>query len=214
MGTRLCSCVRVRSRAGADDALTRMCASAARSLRSAIDGTRTGVVYRYTMHPCARARVSVRAPTHPCRYMRAPSRRRWTACGSARRRSTMRRRSTRTSARGTPRLSSRCIRYAPPFRPGRRATAGGTRSLGRRCGAGRCARRHRRSARVRVCAQTCGNAHARMPTCVGIAARTKDGIYVQIYMYIYIIHTYMYIQTCVRDGYGRACGCTTCNAHA
>jgi hypothetical protein len=37
MGTRVCSCLRVRSRAGADDALIRgMCASAARSLRKAI----------------------------------------------------------------------------------------------------------------------------------------------------------------------------------
>ncbi len=53
MGTRVCSCVRVRSRAGADDALTRgMCASAMRSLRNAIDGTRTDIVYRYMMHAC------------------------------------------------------------------------------------------------------------------------------------------------------------------
>ena len=31
--------------------------------------------------------------------------------------------------------------------------------------------------RVRVCAQTCGHAPARVSTSVGIAARTKDGIY-------------------------------------
>jgi hypothetical protein len=37
MGTRVCSCVRVRSRAGADDARVRgMCASVARTLRKAI----------------------------------------------------------------------------------------------------------------------------------------------------------------------------------
>ncbi len=58
----------VRSRAGADDVLIRgMCASATRSLCSAIDGTRTGVVCRYMMHPCARVcacaivRPSIRA---------------------------------------------------------------------------------------------------------------------------------------------------------
>jgi hypothetical protein len=123
--------MRVRSRAGADDALMRgMFASATRSLRNAIDGTCTGRVYRYMMHaciyiharsytgeriadagpphthahvlrPCARARVCVCdwAPTHPrrpCERVRSA----WTACGSAGRRSSRRRRSARTSARG------------------------------------------------------------------------------------------------------------------
>jgi hypothetical protein len=52
---------------------------------------------------------------------------------------------------------------------------GGTRCAGRRCGAGHCAQR-RRLRRLCVCAQTCGHAHARMSTCVGIAARSKDEI--------------------------------------
>ncbi len=130
MGTRVCSGICVRSRAGVDDAATRTCASAARSLRTTIDGTRTGVVYRYMMHPCARARVRaigrprIRADT--CKRVLSA----WTAGGSARRRSSRRRRSTRTSARGTPPRPPRCYGYAPAFRPGRRATAGGTRSAG------------------------------------------------------------------------------------
>ena len=41
-------------------------------------------------------------------------------------------------------------------------------------------------ARSRVCAQTCRHAHARVPRRVGIAARTKDGIYVCMYTCIYI----------------------------
>jgi hypothetical protein len=71
-------------------------------------------------------------------------------------------------------------------------------------------------ARARVCAQTCGHAHARAPTCVGIAARTKDGIhaciYVYVYMCVYYTYVYRYMCTCVRDGYGRACGCTASHA--
>jgi hypothetical protein len=39
-------------------------------------------------------------------------------------------------------------------------------------------------ARARVCAPMCGHAHARVSTCVGIAARSKDGIYLRMYMYI------------------------------
>ena len=71
------------------------------------------------------------------------------------------------------------------FRPRRRATAGGTRSAGssmRRgpsCAAGR-------PMRARVCAQTCGRAHARVPTCVRIAARSRDGLYACVYTYVYI----------------------------
>jgi hypothetical protein len=95
---------------------------------------------------------------------------------------------------------------------------GGTRSAGRRCGVGRCERRRRRCARVCVCAQTCGHAHARVSPCVGIAARTKDGIDVCMYVYVYkcmhcILYIYIYAYSCVRDGYGRSCGCTACNAH-
>ncbi len=75
---------------------------------------------RVCVHMCARACACAHA--YPRRKRASPSHRRWTACGSARRRSTKRRRLTRTSARGTPRLSRRWALYAPlPAR--RRATA-------------------------------------------------------------------------------------------
>jgi surface protein len=45
---------------------------------------------------------------------------------------------------------------------------------------------------ARVCAQTCGHAHARASACAGIAARSKDGLYVCVYMYVYIC-MYIYI---------------------
>ncbi len=226
MGTRVFSCVRVRSRAVADDARIRgMCASAARSLRQAIDGTRTRIAYVYHacmhLHLCAAGcpaeRITDAGPPHVCPCAasvrarvcacaigrariradtceRVPSAS--TACGSARRRFSRLRRSTRTSARGIPLVSPRGPMYAPPFRLRRCATAGRTRSAGRRCGAGRCARRRRRCARARarvyapscvsVCAPMCGHAHALVCPCVGIAARTKDGIYVRcIYTYVY-----------------------------
>jgi hypothetical protein len=163
MGTRVCSCVRVRSRAGADDAIIRgMCASAMRSLRKAIHRWNTHG-YSICVHKCmhvsismrvwlsrrtdrrcgpaahaptccvrARARVCVCGwvPTHPRRTVRARSVGGLPRVTSARRRSTRRTGSTRTLARGTPRVSPTCPRYAPPFRPGRRATAGRTHSAG------------------------------------------------------------------------------------
>jgi hypothetical protein len=144
----------------------------------------------HVLRPCARvcARAIGRPHIRADACERVPSA--WTAVGSAHRRSTRRRRSTRTSARGTPLVSPRCTRYAPPFRPRRRATAGGTRSVGRRCRAGLCARRDRRCARV--CAQTCGPANGWVPTCVGVAARSRDELYACVYMYVYIC-TYVYI---------------------
>jgi hypothetical protein len=145
---------------------------------------------------CAIGRPRIRAGT--CERLPSAS----TAGGSARRRSTTRRRSTRTSARGTPRQSPRCPMYAPPFRPGRRATAGGTRSVGRRCGACRCARRRRRC--TRVCVQTSGHVHA---LCVCMS------IYVCIFVYALYIYINRYPCTCVRGGLGRACGCITSDAH-
>ena len=117
-------------------------------VRPSIDGTRTGIVYRYMMHACIYIRARLATPMNgsPMRARRTHARTccvrvcarvcacaigrpriradtcerlssAWTAGGSARRRSTMRPRSTRTSARGTPPLSSRWVRYAPPFRP-------------------------------------------------------------------------------------------------
>ena len=72
---------------------------------------------------CARARVRLgahaSAPKRASAFLSAS-----TAGGSARRRSCRRRRSTRTSARGTPLVSPRCPRYAPP-------SAGAARHRGR-----------------------------------------------------------------------------------
>ena len=58
---------------------------------------------RASVRDCLGARAS--APTVRALFTSA-----WTACGSTRRRSTIPMRSTRTSARGTPRQSSRCFR--------------------------------------------------------------------------------------------------------
>jgi hypothetical protein len=212
---------------------------------------------------CARMCACDWAPTHPRRRMRAPFRRREPRVASARRRSGWRRRSTRTSARGTPPRSPTCPRYESCLSgPGGAPPQAGRARSGRRCGAGRCARRdhrwlgaqafysasafnanigawntasitslssvcaafparaarHRRraalgrvvdaaravvrggttGARARVCAETCGHAHARASTCVGIAARTKDGIYVCMYTCIYI---YVSISICMHYTY-------------
>ena len=68
--------------------------------------------------------------------------------------------------------------------PGGAPPQAGRARRGRRCGAGRRARRDGRCARA--CAQTCGRAHARVPTCVRIAARSRDGLYACVYMYVYI----------------------------
>jgi hypothetical protein len=84
---------------------------------------------------------------------------------SARRRSKVRRRSTRTSAHGTPRRSPPCSRYAPL--PARRRALRRTRSAGLRCGAARCARRHRR------CARAC--AHVSALACTGPWVFLHDG---------------------------------------
>jgi hypothetical protein len=166
---------------------------------------------------CARAHGRPRVCTETCEPFLPAS----TAGGSARRPSLRRRRSTQTSARGTPPRSPRCKTYARSPRAGQRATAGGTRSAGcsmRRmplCAAGP-------PMRACVWAQTSGPAHARASACVGTAARTKDGLHVCMYGYMHLsnwcVHyKYIYIGicvlACVRDGYGCACGCTAYTAH-
>jgi hypothetical protein len=143
---------------------------------------------------CARVRSGAHAsaPTHASAFPSAVDRG-WPRRAGVLLRVGVQRQHRRVEHRGCYRLVRGMRR---PFRPGRRATAGGTRSAGRRCGAGRCARRRRRCARACVCAQmqTCGNAHARMPTCVARAARTKDGIYVCMCSYVYIyIYMYLYL---------------------
>jgi hypothetical protein len=223
MGTHVCCCIRVRSRAGADDARIRgVCASAMRSLRKAIHRWNTHR-YRMEIHDAcinlhARLATPMKGSAMRARRTHAPAscvHARACACGvgrpriradtcerlppastvggSARRRSTWRRRSTRTSARGTLPQCRTWSKYAPPFRPRRRVTAAGRARPGRRCGAGRCARRRRRCARARVCAQTCGHAHGRASGCVGIAARRNDGIYVCMDIYLYTCMYALYI---------------------
>ncbi len=112
---------------------------------------------------CAIGRPRIRADT--CERHPSAS----TACGSAHRRSIGRRRSTQTSARGTPPQCRISTRYAPPFSGPAARDCGGTRSAGRRCSAGRCAQRHRRCAHARVCANVwacaCAGAHVCRYSC-------------------------------------------------
>ncbi len=83
---------------------------------------------------------------------------------SARRRSPRRRRSTRTSARGTPRVCRTWPMYAPPFRPGPLHRKAGCARPGCRCGAGPlCAAAA--LVRARVCADTWARARAGAHMC-------------------------------------------------
>ncbi len=67
--------------------------------------------------------------------------------------------------------------------PGGAPVQAGRARLGRRCGAGRYARCAVGTLmRARVCAQT----YSRVCTCVGIAARSRDGLHVSMYMYVYV----------------------------
>jgi hypothetical protein len=76
-------------------------------------------------------------------------------------------------------------------------------------------------ARPRVCAQTCGRAHARVSACVGMAARRKDGLHVCMYMYVCIymymfLYVYIYIadaRTCCVHARARVCVCDLARAH-
>ncbi len=149
-------------------------------------------VLRPSARACVRVRLGIRADT--CERL-SPA---WTAGGSARRRSLRRRRSTRTSARGTSPQCQACTMYAPPFLPGparRRTTAGGTTSAGRRCGAGRFARRDRRCSRARVCADMWARAFPGVHVCRYSCAheRRDTCMYLCICLYVCIIHIYMYI---------------------
>jgi hypothetical protein len=122
---------------------------------------------------CVRARVGVGLGAQvsaPKTCEPSPSAR--TACGSARRRSTRRWCSTRTSARGTPRRSPRCPRYAPLSAPGGappRRDALGLSSMRRGC----CARRHRR------CARLC--THTRIGTLRSRAAYTAMHMFMHMF---------------------------------
>ncbi len=190
--------------------------------RPSIDGTRTGIVCRYTMHacmhlhpcasgytdepiadagpphtrahvlrPCARVRgrsgAHPSAPTHASVFPSA-----WTAGGSARRRSPMRRRSTRTSHRGTPPRSPRCPMYAPPFRARaarhrRRDALGGVVDAARAVVRGG----DRRCALARVCADVwaCAGVHVCMYSWLRVA---KTGcMYLCVYVCMYLYYKYV-----------------------
>jgi hypothetical protein len=162
-----CSCDRVR-------ALTmRLCAACVRVrralfVRPSIDGTRTGIVCRYMMHACScihaasytDERIADAGPPHTrahvlrlCARAFARVRLGATAGGSARRRSNRHQRLTRTSHRGTPRVSPRWTGYAPPFRL-RAARHRRRDALGGVVGAARAVvRGGAADARARVCAQ-------------------------------------------------------------
>ncbi len=203
MGTRVCSCERVRSRAGADDALTRgMCASATCSLCNAIHrwnthicsvcipngavstrlATRTNGSPMRARHTrvrtcCVRARAHVRmcdwAATHPRGRMRARSvgmDRGWLGSQAFYVASAF---NADIGAWNTAAVSN-MLGVCAALSARRRATAGGTRSAGVRCGAGRCARR-RPPMRARACVRR--RVRTRMRGCarVGIAACSKDG---------------------------------------
>jgi hypothetical protein len=144
-----------------------------------------------------RARVCVCdwAPTHPRRTVRAPSAgvdRGWPRLAGVLRRVCVQREHRRVEHRKCQKVVHGMRRLsgpggAPPragrARPGRDAARavvrGGT-----------------ADARARVCAQTCVHAHARVCTCVGIAARSKDGISVFMYLYVFICNRYMYVRVC------------------
>jgi hypothetical protein len=109
-----------------------------------------------------------------------------TACGSVRRLSSRCRRSTRTSACGTPRRWRTCTRYAPPSGPAARHRSGRGRARpGLRCGAAVCVRQPRRCAGVRTRVGT----RLRGAVCLGMAARRRGSIHA---------HDYIYESQCVR----------------
>jgi hypothetical protein len=180
---RVRSCVRVRSRAGADDALIRgMCASATRSVRKAIHLWNTHI--HSVVRPRAAsvrlgARVRVRlgarasAPTHASAFRRR--RPRVARLAGVQLCVGFQREHRRVGHRVSHRLVQ-CMRR--PFGPGGgppragRAPAGCSIRRGPLCAAAP-------PMRARVCfAQTCGRAHARASPCADIAARSKDGLHV------------------------------------
>ncbi len=205
MGTRVCSCIRVQSRAGADDALMRgMCASATRSLRKATNRWNThrhsvrihnACMYLYpcaSCYPderiadagpatrtraraasvCVRACVCDWAPTHPRRHVRAPSvgvDRGWLGAQAFHSAKAL---NANIGAWNTASVTT-LIMVCAAFSARRRATAAGlaVRVVD-------VARAVVRGSAADASARVCAHAHARLSTCVGIAERTKDGIYV------------------------------------
>ncbi len=67
----------------------------------------------------------------------------------------------------------------------------------------------------RACGCTASHAHVRaIARIIYIYIYMRD-IYIYIYtcMYMFYVCMYRHINTCARDGYGRACGCTASQAH-
>jgi hypothetical protein len=150
-----------------------------------------------------RARPKTRNPT-PCEPLPVGVDR---VVTSAHRRSTRRRRSTPTSARGTPRASPRCSRYAPL--PARRRALWRTRSARASMRRGRlCAAAPPMRARVRTRAGT----RLRGATGVGTAARRGRSTHASEYIYLFVCvcvfqaYTYMiHSFVCVRIGRRYVC---------
>jgi hypothetical protein len=113
-------------------------------------------------------------------------------------------------ARGTPRRSPRWSRYAPAFRPGGAPSQAGR--AWRVVDAARAVVRRgdRRCALARVCADVWARACAGVQVCRYSCAYKRRDTCMCVCTCIYI---FRHMCTCARDGYGRACGCTTSNAH-
>jgi hypothetical protein len=175
----------------------------------------------HVLRPCARACLRVRMCAHASAPKHAsPSCRRRPrvarlaglhgGVGVQRRHRRVEHRVCHHVVRGMRRLSGRAARHY------------GQDALGRVVDAARAVvRGGTAEACARVCAQTFGPSDARASTCVGTAALTKDGVHICMYGYMHpsnlCVHYkyiyYRYMCTCVRDGYGRACGCTAYTAH-
>jgi hypothetical protein len=121
----------------------------------------------HVLRPCARACVRVVcdwAPTHPRRHVRAPCvglDRGWLGSQAFAVAIAF---NANIGAWNTASVSN-MQEVCAAFPAWRRATAGGTRSAGHRCGAGRCARGDRRCARSRVCADVWARACAGVHVC-------------------------------------------------
>jgi hypothetical protein len=133
----------------------------------------------------ARVRVCDRAPTHPPRHVRVRSvgvDRRWLrlagvllGVGVQRGHRRVEHRRGHHAVSGMRRFSGPAVRHCRRDALGRDVDV--ARAVVRGGAADACAR---------VCAQTCGNAHARVPPCVGISARSRDRLYACVFMYVCI----------------------------
>jgi hypothetical protein len=125
------------------------------------------------LRPCARARVRVRLGAHASAPTHASAFRRWLGAQAFQQASAF---NANIGAWNTARvltLEGVCaaVSAAAARHRRRHALGGSSMRRGPLCAAAP-------PMRARVCAQTCGHSHARMSPCVGIAARSKDGMYV------------------------------------